>query len=133
MADPQRSAYLLDAPPPEREQHPRDVDADRTHLAARAAEAARLRQVSERASPCSARREHRTHGPGIHAAVRVAADLLVDGTRVQAGAAADAIQNLRKLTAQQPASPVVHEHDVQLVGTVWFAPRLVSAQRAVGP
>ena len=83
----------------QRQQHPRDVDPDRADFAARSAQAAGLRQVGHAPRP-RALALHRADRPGIDAAVRVAADLLVDRTGVQARAAADAVQHLREFRAR---------------------------------
>lgn len=45
-------------------------------------------------------REDGTDRPGVHPAVGVAADLAVHGAHVQAGAAADALEDLVELTAE---------------------------------
>ena len=81
--------------------------------------------------PAQGRREHRAHGTHVDGAVRVPADRLIDGADVQAGAAPDAVEDLRELGAEQPAAPVVHEHDVQLVGAVRLRARRVGG--AVDP
>src|SRR5262249_39077446 len=63
------------------------VDPDGAHFAACAAQAARVRKVAPVPLTPKSRREHGADRSWIHAAVRVAADLLVDGTRVEARAA----------------------------------------------
>ena len=47
----------------------------------------------------------------------MAADVLVDGTRVQAGAAADASQDLRGLARKDPAPAVVEQNHVEFLWT----------------
>src|SRR5690606_22015603 len=123
---PARGSPLVRAGRPQGEQHARDVDADRADLAARTAEAAGVRQIAVRLLPPERWRQHGTDRTGIHAAVGVAADLLVDGTRVQAGAAPDAVEDFGLLAAEHAAAAVVDEHDVQLVGPV----RLLAAPGA---
>ena len=69
----------------------------------------------------SSGREHRADGAAVHPAVGVAADLAVHGAHVEAGAAADARQDLLQLGAEDVAAAVVEDHDVQLVGPVGLA------------
>ena len=67
------------------------------------------------------RREHGADRSAVHPPVRVAADLAVDGAHVEAGAAADAAQDLLQLGAEHLAAAVVEDDDVQLVRTVDLA------------
>ena len=67
------------------------------------------------------RREHRADRAAVDPAVGVAADLAVDGAHVEAGAAADAVEDLLQLGAEHVAAAVVEDHDVQLVGPVGLA------------
>ena len=51
----------------------------------------------------------------------MAARLAVDGADVQAGAAADAVQRLLELRAEQLGAAVVHEDEMELLGAVELA------------
>ena len=79
-----------------------------------------MRQLAERSEPAQRGRQHRSHGAHVDGAVRVSADGLVDGADVQAGAAPDAVKNLRQLGTEKGAPTVVHEHDMQFVGAIGF-------------
>src|SRR5262250_2232248 len=68
------------------------------------------------------RREHTADGPLIRGAIRVAADIAVHRTDIQAGAAADAVQHLALFgVCQQTAAAVVEQHDVKLFRAVSFS------------
>ena len=100
---PLRRLAGLDALGAQAQQHPRDVDADRADFLARAAQAARRAAVrGTRRMPASSGGEHRADRPGVDAAVGVAADLLVDGAGVEAGAAADAVAGSRPARWRAP-------------------------------
>ena len=103
----------------------RDVDPHRARFLAGPAQAARLRKIGPRPEAERARRVHRADRPRIDAAVRVAADLLVDRAGVQARSAADAVEDLLELGAEHVRAAVVHEHDVHLGRAV----RIVGAPR----
>ncbi len=72
-------------------------------------------------SPASSGVNTAPTGPGVDAAVGVAAALPVDRAHVQAGAAADAAQNRALVAREDVAAPVVQEDDVHLVGPVGLA------------
>ena len=67
-------------------------------------------------------------GPGIHPAVRVAADVLVDRAVVHARAAADAAQRLPTSLASTSDAPAVDEDEVHVLGAVEFARALDAGQ-----
>src|SRR5260221_10364598 len=102
----------------QRQQHPRNVEADGTGVAARRAERARVRELAPLGQPAQARRDDRADRTGVRVAVGVAADAAIDRTHVLARAAADAAENLRAVAREHAAAAVVDEHDVQLLGTV---------------
>ena len=94
----------------------RDVDLDRADLVARAAQRRRVRQRRRVLDADQLRREDRADRAGVDRAVRVTARARVDGTHVEAGAAADAVQRLpADLIGEHPRPPVVEQHDVQLL------------------
>ena len=96
----------------------RDVDLDRACLAAGAAQRAGARQVLGGVQAGEQRCQHGADGAGIHPAVGVAADVLVDRADVEAGAAAQAIKRLAVVAAEDIRAPVVHDDHVQFLGAV---------------
>ena len=99
-----------------------DVDADRADLEARAAQRGGVGQrvdLRVGADALEERVEDRADRAGVHRAVRVAADPLVDRARVQAGRAADAAQRLAAdLVGQRAGAAVVEQHDDDLLRAV---------------
>src|ERR671913_2536075 len=96
-------------------------DTNRTGLPTRPAEA---RSVGQIFRFVVALEQWRYDGPdrtGVGRSVGVAASLPVDRADVQAGAAADAVQRLLELRAEQFGASVVHEDEMQLLGAVEFA------------
>ncbi len=73
-------------------------------------------------------------GAGINGSVSVPADLLEDGTDVEAGTATDALQNLLGLgIGEQRGAAVIDQHDVELLRAVGLNGRTRTAnQGAVG-
>src|SRR2546421_3499410 len=95
----------------------RDVYLHGADLAARAAQARRVRQLRGLLQARQLRRDDRADGAGVDRAVGVAADLLIDGARVQACAAAYARERLaRDRVAEHAGAPVVHQNDVYFLG-----------------
>ena len=96
-------------------------DLHRTHDAALIAERRRRRQVLRLVEPDVHRRQDRADRPRIDPAVGVAADVLVDGAMVHAGAAADAAQRLADVASQHVGAPAVDDDEVHVLGAVEFA------------
>src|ERR1035441_5439742 len=97
------------------QQHLRDVDLDRTHLAARATQAGSERQSGLVRYAHELRRDDGADGSRVHPRKAVAADLAVHRAGVQTRAAADAVQRLPLgAVGQQLGAPVVEQHDVKL-------------------
>ena len=106
----------------QREEQVLQRDLDRAGVHAGAAQRRRVGQLGRLGVVAGEqRREHGADGPAVHPAVGVPADLAVDGAHVEAGAAADAAEDLVQLGAEQVAAAVVEDDDVQLVGAVGLA------------
>src|ERR671921_633424 len=84
-------------------------DAHGARLRARAAEGGGVRQVSGLLVPLEQGRYDGADRAGIGRAVGVTAGLAVDGADVQTGPAADAVEGLLKLRAQELRAAVVQE------------------------
>src|SRR5918998_1250667 len=106
-------------------------DADGTGLPTGPAEARSVGQVFRLILALKQGRYHGPYRAGVGGSVGVAAGLPVDRAHVQAGAAADAIQRLLELRAQQFGTAVVHEDEVQLLRAVELA-RLPGPRDEVG-
>ncbi len=96
-------------------------DADRASLPAGAAEARGVGQVLRVLLSLEERGYDGAYRAGVGRAVGVAAGLAVDRADVQAGAAADAVEGLLELRAEQLGAAVVHEDEVQLLRPVELA------------
>ncbi len=120
VALPHRRA-ALDDPLPQMHQHLGDVDGDRAHLVAGAAQTRRVRQrgvdLARRAPQLGA--EDRADRARVDRAVGVPAGPLVDGADVQAGRAADAAQGLAPhLVGEGVGAAVVEQDQVEGPGPV---------------
>ena len=104
------------------DEHGGDVDLDRAHLVAGAAQRRGIRQrVDLRVLPHAPhqRVEDGADRTRVDRAVGVAADPLVDRADVEAGGAADAAQRLpADLVGERAGAAVVEEYDVHLLRTV---------------
>src|SRR5262249_6346946 len=96
-------------------QHTRDVDPDRTRLRARAAERRGVGEVLHRPGALQHRGQQDPDRAGVRVAVGVAADLAVDRTHVQAGAAAQAVERLTQRAGDLLDATVVEEDQVKLL------------------
>ena len=104
------------------EQQLRNLDLDRTHLGARAAQARRERQPGILLHAVKLRRDDRADRSRINPRIIVPADLAIHRAMIQARAAANAVQRLPLLRiGQQLGAAVVEQHQVKLVRTVDFA------------
>ncbi len=107
---------------PQVDQHGRDVDLDRAHLVAGAAQRRGVRQrvgLRVLTDAVHQRVQDRADRAGVDRAVGVPADPLVDRAHVQAGRAADAPQRLAAdLVGEGAGASVVEEHDVHLLRPV---------------
>ena len=96
-------------------------DLDRARFGARAAQRRSERKVASLLAATQQRGQHLAHRPRVDAVVRVPADVAVHGADVQARAAPDAREHVFVRGAEQRASVVVEEHDVQLRRSVDLA------------
>src|SRR5690348_9739920 len=96
-------------------------DADGAGLPAGAAERGGVGQVFGDGVAFEQRRDHGADGAGIGRAVDMAADLAVDRADVEASAAADAVERLIELGAENLGAAVVEQHEVELFGAVALA------------
>src|SRR5580693_6974538 len=69
-----------------------DVDFHWAGFVTRPAQTRRLRQILKISEPLKKWRNQRADRPGINTSVCMSADFAIDGTRIQAGPAADAAQ-----------------------------------------
>src|SRR5262245_15812589 len=82
------------------EQQVRDINFYWTGLATGATEGAGTGQVLGRIQACEHRGEHGTNGTWVDPAIGMATNILINGTDVQTGATAQAVQGLAIGTAQ---------------------------------
>src|SRR5215467_3660732 len=69
--------------------------------------------------PAQMRSEHAANRPLINGSVAMATDVPVDRADVQAGSAADTMQDLPLFgVGQQPAAAVIHQHHVKFFGSI---------------
>ncbi len=80
-----------------------------------------MREVLRLLVALEERGDDRSYGPGVGRAVGVAAGLAVDRADVQAGAAADAVEGLLELRAQEVRAAVVQQDQVKLLSPVELA------------
>ena len=77
-----------------------------------------MRQIFHRAGAVQHRRREDADRAGIRVSVRVAADLPVHRTDVEAGAATQAIERLAQRTRELAKAPVVEQDQMELVRSV---------------
>ena len=90
-------------------------NAHRADDAALVAHRRRLRQFERVLQPDVRRRQDRADRPRVHPAVGMPADVLIDGTVVHARAAADALQRLPYLAAEDARAPGIDEDEVHVL------------------
>src|SRR5207253_5636598 len=117
---PRRDVLLVDLAA-ELDQHPGNVDADGAGVGARAAERRGVRQLLHRAGAVEHRGQEDADRTRIRVAVRVAADLPVDGAHVEARAAAQAVERLPERAGDLRDAAVVEQDQVELVGSFQLA------------
>ena len=103
-------------------------DLHRAHDAALVAQRRRRRQVLRLLEADVHRRQDRADRPRVDPAVRVPADVLVDGAMVHARAAADAAQRLAHVAAEDAGAPAVDDDEVHVLGAVELARALRAGQ-----
>src|SRR6516225_8165851 len=84
-----------------------------------------VRQIAALPDPDERRREHGPHRPGIDPAISMAADGVIDGAVIHAGAAANAAQHILELRAEHRRAAIVEDHDMVFAGAI----RISSAAR----
>src|SRR5256884_393826 len=109
---PRRDVLLVDLAA-ELDQHPGNVDADGAGVGARAAERRGVRQLLHGAGAVEHRGQEDADRTRIRVAVRVAADLPVDGAHVEARAAAQAVERLAERAGDLRDAAVVEEHQME--------------------
>src|SRR5215210_5615066 len=109
---------LLDLAVPELQEEVMQWYAHGAGLPARAAKGGGVGQVFGFFVAFQERRDDRSDRTRVRRAVGVAAGLAVDGTNVQARAAADAVEGLLELRAQELRAAVVHKDQVHLLRAV---------------
>src|SRR5438477_809043 len=98
------------------QQQLRNVDLDRTHFTTGTAQARRVRQLRRFAQSNQLRRDDGADWSRVNRAVGMPANLLIDRTRVQAGAAANARERLpRSRMGQHSRAAIVEQDDMQLI------------------
>ncbi len=100
-------------------------DPHRAGVVARAAERRHERQLARALAlhALQQRGQHRADRARVGRAVGLAAHAAPHRARVEAGAAADAVERLLQVRAEQGRAPAVEDHQVQLLGAVGLAGR----------
>src|SRR5256885_15703657 len=114
---PGRDALLVDLAP-QLDQHLRNVDAHRAGIRAGAAERRGVRQILHRRGAVEHRGEEDAGRARVRVAVGVAADLAIDGTDVEARAAAQAEERLVQRPEDLRDAAVVEQDQMELVGAL---------------
>src|SRR5436853_5666686 len=99
------------------QQHVRNVDLDRAHLATRAAQRRSERKIFRSFASNQLRGQKGSDRSGIDPSIGMAADLLINRTGVQTGAAANAIERLAQVFVCKNVHAAVIEYDyMKLLG-----------------
>src|SRR5216684_5667403 len=80
-----------------------------------------MRQMKVLGNAVIERRQDAADRPGVDAAVGMAADAAIDGARIQARAAADALKAFAERRCQHLGAAVVEQDEMKLFGAVELA------------